>query len=338
MKVKVVEYTYRELEIATESFSINRLIGKGSHGSVYKGVLLDGTTVAIKKISNGLQTLQDQTKLENEIVVLSSLNRSSFFVNLLGFARARDNDHLLVVTDFMPNGTLHQMLHSSAAPILPPRWYRRTNTAFQVAKAIAALHDISVIHRDIKSANILLDDRHRARLADFGLAVRGPGSTAAPAGTIGYLDPSYTAPSKLSTKTDVYSFGVVLLELLSGRQAVDVDHEPPMVAEWATLLVDEGRVAEVWDRRLGPPAAAVWALMAVAVRCVDKAEERRPCMKEVVRELKGVVHRARFPVWGLIAGCFLQSPGDRTRRIVCREHHTVEAEREHLIQGAEAPD
>ena len=145
----------------------------------------------------------------------------------------------------------------------PPGWPRRVRLALQTARALRALHDAepAVIHRDVKAANVLLDANLDAHLGDFGLALRVPkagGGTSnaaspAPAGTLGYLDPAYVTPDSLSTKTDVFSFGILLLEIISGRKAIDVQYSPPSVVEWAVPLLRKGKVVALFDPRVAPP-------------------------------------------------------------------------------------
>ncbi|CAA0816577.1 Serine/threonine-protein kinase-like protein [Striga hermonthica] len=206
--VKIQQFSYSDLELATANFSHSRLLGRGSHGLVYKGLLRGGRPVAVKKPS---QKTQSPSEFDNEIDILSRLH-SPRFVNLVGFSRPDPTraDRLLVV-EFMSNGTLYDALHSSPRP---PSWGRRIRLALQTARAVHTLHYQSppVIHRDIKSANVLIDRRFSARLGDFGLALRcGDGSrlkSTPPAGTMGYLDPGYVTPDSLSTKTDgIYDEG-----------------------------------------------------------------------------------------------------------------------------------
>eukprot|EP00268_Persea_americana_P043166 TRINITY_DN43327_c0_g1_i1.p1 TRINITY_DN43327_c0_g1~~TRINITY_DN43327_c0_g1_i1.p1 ORF type:complete len:364 (+),score=54.54 TRINITY_DN43327_c0_g1_i1:156-1247(+) len=329
-----MELSMKDIEVATRGFSLDRLIGKGSHGCVYKGVLKGGEIIAVKKASMGLQLLQDNSKLDNEIEILSSL-RSPYIVNLLGVSQ--DASMKVLITEFMPHGSLEYYLHNDSCP---PSWFRRVVMAFQLARAVLALHESTppVIHRDIKSANILLDSDWNARLADFGLAVRGnfvngspdlysgisissssSGSSnssdmslnadmtiqslAVPAGTIGYLDPCYTTPAHLSTKNDVFSFGVVLLEIVSSRRAMDTAFEPASIVDWALPLIENDQIRDVCDSRVALPSfmkGAIRRMLVVAIRCVSHKKERRPSMAEIVRELQAVVEWGQLSFWGLL--------------------------------------
>lgn len=333
------EFDYSDIEAATGGFALENLMGKGSHGCVYRGVLAGGKRVAVKAPSQGLQSLGESSKLDNEIDVLASV-RGRHLVNLLGVSRSPAHaGHRLLVMEHMPNGSLHDLLHGSAPAAPPPAWPWRAMVALQVARAVRGLHEAAplVIHRDIKSANILFDARWNARLADFSLAVRethhGHSPPAAPAGTIGYLDPCYTAPGKLGPKNDVFSFGVVLLELVSCRLAMDAACSTTSIVAWALPMIREGRVLEVCDPRVAPTCGmerAVGRVLDVAARCVSSDEEGRPSMGEVVAELQAVVEQSRPPRWRLLralfAGgirpciCGARSTRARTKKIVCRDH------------------
>ncbi|XP_043703593.1 serine/threonine-protein kinase-like protein At5g23170 [Telopea speciosissima] len=328
------EFEYGELQSATDDFSLSALVGKGSHGCVYKGVLGDGKLVAIKKPSIGLQILRDNSKLDNEIEVLSSLHRSPYLVNLVGVSHDGLTQKKLLVMEFMPNGSLHDSLHNMSTP---PSWSKRLHVALQVARAVQTLHEArpSIIHRDIKSANILFDSNWNAKLADFGLAVRQNESTqpvnspSQPAGTIGYLDPCYTTPGKLSTRIDVFSFGVVLLEMISCRRAIDARRDPASIVEWALSLISGNRGGlEVCDTRIALPGnmeGTIRCILNVAAQCVSSKEECRPSMAEIVSELENcMVRPIRYPVWRSLLRSVLsrrkRKATTRTTTIICTTH------------------
>lgn len=292
--VKVQEFSYSDLEAATNGFSDQKLLGRGSHGVVYKGVLRSGRLVAIKKSSRGYtprlssssSPFENCNEVENEIDILSKL-QSPRLVNLVGFTTDDSHDRLLVV-EFMANGTLYDALHTDSRP---PGWGRRVKMALQTAKAIETLHSSTppVIHRDIKSANVLIDRNFNAKLGDFGLALRCRDDdyrlrSTPPAGTMGYLDPGYVTPENLSTKTDVFSFGILLLEIISGRKAIDVAYSPPSIVDWAIPLIRRGKLMAIYDPRIHPPKDSLVRkqLAVVAAKCVRSCRERRPSMKEIV--------------------------------------------------------
>ncbi|KAI3984172.1 hypothetical protein MKX01_011126 [Papaver californicum] len=294
--IKYEEFQYKDLQLATNNFSEQKILGKGSHGCVYKAVLGNGRLVAVKKPSRSSSlnltsnNLDSKNEVDNEIDILSKI-QSPRLVNLLGFTTDDSIDRLLVV-EFMSNGTLYEVLHSNARPV--PNWSRRIRLALQTAKAIDTLHTLHppVIHRDIKSANILIDRHFGARLGDFGLALRCHVDdfrlrSTPPAGTIGYLDPGYLTPDNLSTKTDVFSFGILLLEIISGRKAIDVGHSPPSIVDWAIPLLRKGKLINIYDPRIVPPKDPFVRkqLVLIASKCVRPCRERRPSMKDVVEGL-----------------------------------------------------
>ncbi|KAJ8748824.1 hypothetical protein K2173_011382 [Erythroxylum novogranatense] len=295
--VKIQQFHYSDLEAATNGFSDQKLLGKGSHGCVYKGVIR-GRHVAIKKPSRALEIGQE---VDNEIEILSKI-RSPGLVNLVGFAS--DTKDRLLVVEFMSNGTLYDILHSNSRP---PSWGRRIRLALQIAKAIDTLHSQNppIIHRDIKSANVLIDRNYNARLGDFGLALRcGVDDdyrlkSTPPAGTMGYLDPCYVTPDNLSTKTDVFSFGILLLEIISGRKAIDVGHSPPSIVDWAIPLVKKGKLGVIYDPRIAPlkDPMVKKQLALIAAKCVRSCRERRPAMREVVRWLTALTKLVPLHSW-----------------------------------------
>ncbi|RWR89975.1 Protein kinase domain-containing protein [Cinnamomum micranthum f. kanehirae] len=310
-------FSYEELESATNGFSSENLLGKGSHGSVYKAVLDKGKlVVAVKKntvssssseennsnsSSSYNNTTTTTTPGENEIEILSRI-RDPGLVNILGFS-VGSNEKRLIVVEFMANGTLYDHLHCN---LRLPSWGKRVRFALQTAKAVEALHSANppVIHRDIKSSNVLVDENWNARLGDFGLALRGHVEdvrlrSTPPAGTLGYLDPSYLTPQNLSSKSDVFSFGILLLEIISGRNAIDVNYSPPSVIDWALPLVKQGEFDGLYDPRIGPPKDLFVRrqLAVLAARCVRSIAERRPSMGEVVNCLKIVSKRSCSPIW-----------------------------------------
>ncbi|MCO5580938.1 hypothetical protein L7F22_034812 [Adiantum nelumboides] len=286
-------FSYQELEQATGGFEKEYEVGKGSFSCVYKGVLSDGRSVAVKRaaVVPGQQQ-KDSNEFRNELDLLSRLNHAHL-LTLLGFCD--DGQERLLVYEFMANGTLHEHLHGKKRKE-QLGWVRRVTIAVQAARGLEYLHGYAcppVIHRDIKSSNILLDDDWNARVSDFGLSLLGPMDSDSalselPAGTLGYLDPEYYRLHYLTTKSDVYSFGVLLLEILSGRKAIDMQYDEGNIVEWAVPLIKSGQVGSVLDPRLEAPPSleAVQKIARVAARCVKMRGKDRPSMDKVTTSLE----------------------------------------------------
>lgn len=290
----------KELETATSGFAPETLLGKGSHGCVFKGRLKNGKVVAIKRRTAGRKLLEDETSFTNELEILSKI-QSDRLVNLLGFSR--DSDEKLLVVEYMSNGTLHDILHKTPMSL---SWSMRVLLSIQVAKAVSTLHYASppIIHRDIKSSNVLIDGNWNAKLGDFGLALRGNAedmcmNAVPPAGTMGYLDPEYETPADLSTKTDVFSFGILLLEIISGRKAIDVAYDPPSILEWAVPLIKQGNQCFVCDSKFRLPLdfKPLKKFVNLAAKCVRTSSYRRPSMLEVEEDLREISKRISSPMF-----------------------------------------
>lgn len=295
----ITHFDFSDLHSATDGFSAANLLGKGSHGAVYKAYLHRIKLVAaVKKTKQTHPTGgAGANPADNEVEILSRIYHPRL-VNLIGFA-VDPNQSKLVVAEYMPNGSLYDLLHGCGKR---PGWVKRSRFAVQIALAVQFLHSSNppIIHRDIKSSNVLIDSRFNSRISDFGLALRGHVEdirvkSTPPAGTLGYLDPGYLAPGDLSTKSDVFSFGILLLEIISGRNAIDVNYSPPSVVDWAVPEIKSGNFRGICDPRIGPPGdAEVLRRMAVlAARCVRSTADKRPGMAEVLECLKRVYRRMK---------------------------------------------
>ncbi|KAG6413517.1 hypothetical protein SASPL_126231 [Salvia splendens] len=288
------KFTYEELEKATEGFKDESLVGRGSFSCVFKGVLKDGTVVAVKRAILSSDMKKNSKEFHTELDLLSRLNHAHL-LNLLGYCE--EAGERLLVYEFMANGSLHQHIHSKNKETKEQLdWVRRVTIAVQAARGIEYLHGYAcppVIHRDIKSSNILIDEEHNARVADFGLSLLGPANSSSPlaelpAGTLGYLDPEYYRLHYLTTKSDVYSFGVLLLEILSGRKAIDMQYEEGNVVEWAVPLIKNNDVEAVLDPSLKPPSdlEALKRIANIASKCVRMRGKERPSMDKVTTALE----------------------------------------------------
>jgi serine/threonine protein kinase len=291
-------FSGRELKRATGNFSRDNLLGAGGFGEVYKGVLGDGTIVAVKCAKLGNTKSTDQVL--NEVRVLSQVNHRRL-VRLLGCCV--DLQQPIMVYEFIPNGTLSDHLYGSMnSP--PLQWRRRLAIAHHTAEGIAYLHFSAVppiYHRDIKSSNILLDKELDGKVSDFGLSrLAQPGlshvSTCAQ-GTLGYLDPEYYRNYQLTDKSDVYSFGVVLLELVTSKRAIDFGRgaDDVNLAVHVQRAADEERLMDVVDPAMKEGATqleldTMKALGFLALGCLEERRQNRPSMKEVADEIEYIIN------------------------------------------------
>ncbi|KAK9141281.1 hypothetical protein Scep_010962 [Stephania cephalantha] len=287
-------FTYEELESATGGFKEESQVGKGSFSCVFKGVLKDGTVVAVKRAIISADLKKNSKEFHTELDLLSRLNHAHL-LNLLGYCE--EGGERLLVYEFMAHGSLHQHLHSKNPKLKEQLdWVKRVTIAVQAARGIEYLHGYAcppVIHRDIKSSNILIDEEHNARVSDFGLSLLGPADSSSPlaelpAGTLGYLDPEYYRLHYLTTKSDVYSFGVLLLEILSGRKAIDMQFEEGNIVEWAVPQIKAGDVSSILDPALKHPEdpEALRKIANVAYKCVRMRGKDRPSMDKVTTALE----------------------------------------------------
>ncbi|XP_020593132.1 probable serine/threonine-protein kinase PBL7 isoform X2 [Phalaenopsis equestris] len=286
-------FTFRELAAATKNFRQECFLGEGGFGSVHKGRLETGETVAVKLLDrNGLQ---GNKEFLVEVLMLSLLHHPNL-VNMIGYCA--DGDQRLLVYEYLPLGSLENHLHD-----LPPDkdsldWNTRMKIAAGAANGLDYLHNEAsppVIYRDLKSANILLDGDFNPKLSDFGLAKLGPTDDKSHVstrvmGTYGYCAPEYAMTGQLTVKSDVFSFGVVLLELITGRRAFDSTrpHGEQNLILWVKpLLNDRRRLSKVADAKLQGryPMRGLYQALAVASMCIQEHPAARPSVKDIVTAL-----------------------------------------------------
>lgn len=290
-------FTGKEIKKSTNNFSRDRLLGAGGYGEVYKGILDDGTVVAVKCAKLGNTKSTDQVL--NEVRILCQVNHRSL-VGLLGCCVELQQP--IMVYEYIENGNLYDHLHTLDRTRFLP-WTRRLEIARDTAEGLAYLHFSAVppiYHRDVKSSNILLDRKLNAKVADFGLSrlVQTDMShiSTCAQGTLGYLDPEYYRNYQLTDKSDVYSFGVVLLELLTSQKAIDFNREADDVnlAVYVQGLVEEERILDCVDPLLKEKASVLEldtmkALGFLAMGCLEGRRQNRPSMKEVMEEIEYIL-------------------------------------------------
>ncbi|XP_077227988.1 protein kinase superfamily protein [Tasmannia lanceolata] len=285
-------FTLRDLEFVTNRFSKENVLGEGGYGIVYKGRLINGTEVAVKKLFNNLGQAEKEFRVEVEAI---GHVRHKNLVRLLGYCV--EGTHRMLVYEYVNNGNLEQWLHGAMRQHGSLSWEARMKVILGTAKALAYLHEAiepKVVHRDIKSSNILLDESFNAKVSDFGLAkLLGSGKshiTTRVMGTFGYVAPEYANTGLLNEKSDIYSFGVLLLEAVTGRDPVDYGRPANEVnlVEWLKVMVGTRRAEEVVDPNLEvkPTTRALKRALLIALRCVDLDSEKRPKMSQVVRMLE----------------------------------------------------
>ncbi|GBG67451.1 hypothetical protein CBR_g586 [Chara braunii] len=357
-RISKLELRYHDVIKATNNFDPKRLIGRGGFGSVYKGVLLNGRVVAVKRMDRGNHHLHSirqmggadrllPDQLLSELEVLARV-QSKHLVNLVGYAigvgaGAGEDDaasaiaaaagerksELVLVYDYMPNGSLYGHLHGKHAGNNSLNWTTRLKIALDVAQGINYLHHICkppIIHRDIKAGNVLLNKEFVACVADFGLSKLlghteiGPDGQAHVTdmsndvkGTFGYVDPTYILTRQIAPKSDVYSYGILLLELLTGRKPLDQltlpisddEEDGPGrrvdarvgLAEWAVSRIAKEKVDEIMDPKLGRQydKEVAQRVGELAVSCVNPDRELRPAMARVVAILSQLINSMSNP-------------------------------------------
>ncbi|KAG2641640.1 PTI1-like tyrosine-protein kinase 1 [Panicum virgatum] len=305
--IDVPDLSLDDLKEKTDNFGSRALIGEGSYGRVYHATLDDGRQAAVKKLDASENEPNDEFLKQ---VSLASKLKHENLVEMLGYCV--EGNYRILAYEFATMGSLHDVLHgrkgvqgAQPGPVLD--WMQRVKIAIEAAKGIEYLHEKvqpSIIHRDIRSSNVLLFEDFKAKIADFNLLNQAPDMAARlhstrVLGTFGYHAPEYAMTGQLTQKSDVYSFGVVLLELLTGRKPVD--HTMPRgqqsLVTWATPRLSEDKVKQCVDPRLKGeyPPKGVAKLAAVAALCVQYEAEFRPNMTIVVKALSPLLQQRPAP-------------------------------------------
>ncbi|KAK3009394.1 hypothetical protein RJ639_014657, partial [Escallonia herrerae] len=285
-------YTLRELEAATNGLADENVIGEGGYGIVYSGVLGDNTRVAVKNLLNNRGQAEKEFKVEVEAI---GRVRHKNLVRLLGYCV--EGAYRMLVYEYVDNGNLDQWLHGDVGEVSPITWNSRMNIILGTAKGLAYLHEglePKVVHRDIKSSNILLDRQWYPKVSDFGLAKllcsERDYVTTRVMGTFGYVAPEYACTGMLNEKSDVYSFGILIMEIITGRNPVDYSRPQGEVnlVDWLKAMVGNRKAEEVVDPKLPkmPASKALKRALLVALRCVDPDGQKRPKMGHVIHMLE----------------------------------------------------
>ncbi|KAF3331627.1 protein kinase APK1B [Carex littledalei] len=301
----VHSFTFNDLKTATRNFRPDSVLGEGGFGSVFKGWIEEktltaakpgtGIVIAVKKLNQ--DSFQGHREWLAEVNYLGQLSHPNL-VKLIGYCL--EDEQRLLVYEFMPRGSLENHLFRRGSYFQPLSWSLRMKVALGAAKGLAFLHSdkARVIYRDFKTSNVLLDADYNAKLSDFGLAKDGPTGDKSHVstrvmGTYGYAAPEYLATGHLTARSDVYSFGVVLLELLSGRRAID-KHRPTgehNLVEWARpYLTNKRRVFHILDSRFGSQYSLTGShkIANLALQCLSMDARYRPSMSQVVSVLEQV--------------------------------------------------
>lgn len=284
-------FSYEELVKATNGFSDENLLGEGGFGCVYKGVLPDERVVAVKQLKIGGG--QGDREFKAEVETISRVHHRHL-LSLVGYCIS-ENRRLLIY-DYVPNNNLYFHLHAAGTPGLD--WATRVKIAAGAARGLAYLHEDChprIIHRDIKSSNILLDNNFHPLVSDFGLAKLALDCnthiTTRVMGTFGYMAPEYASSGKLTEKSDVFSFGVVLLELVTGRKPVDTSQPlgDESLVEWARPLLSHAIETQEFEALVDPKlgrnyvAAEMFRMIEAAAACIRHSAAKRPRMSQIVR-------------------------------------------------------
>ncbi|XP_021826185.1 BRASSINOSTEROID INSENSITIVE 1-associated receptor kinase 1-like [Prunus avium] len=299
-------FSLRELQFATDTFSHTNILGRGGFGTVYKGRLADGTLVAVKRLK-ARKTRRGELQFQTEVELITmAVHRN--LLRLRGFCMTQTER--LLVYPYMANGSVASWLRDRPESQPPLDWEKRKRIALGSARGLAYLHDHcdpKIIHRDVKAANILLDEEFEAVVGDFGLAKlmasKDTHVTTAVRGTMGHIAPEYLSTGKSSEKTDVFGYGVMLLELVTGKTALRLAqlayNDEVLLFDWVKGLLKDRRLEALVDANLKGNYIIdeVEQLIHVALFCTQGSSGQRPKMSEVVKMLEGDGLAERWEEW-----------------------------------------
>ncbi|XP_024021047.1 probable LRR receptor-like serine/threonine-protein kinase At5g63710 isoform X2 [Morus notabilis] len=298
-------FSLREIQLATDNFSESNIIGQGGFGRVYRGVLLDNTKVAVKRLVDYYSPGGEAAFLREVQLISVAVHRN--LLRLIGFCTT--SSERILVYPFMPNLSVAYRLRDLKPGEKGLDWPTRKRIAFGTAHGLEYLHEHcnpKIIHRDLKAANILLDDDFEAVLGDFGLAklvdTKMTHVTTQVRGTMGHIAPEYLSTGKSSEKTDVFGYGITLLELVTGQRAIDFsrleEEEDVLLLDHIKKLQRENRLQDIVDGNLKSyEPNEVETIIQVALLCTQSLPEDRPTMAEVVKMLQGVGLAERWAEW-----------------------------------------
>ncbi|XP_039022933.1 probable leucine-rich repeat receptor-like serine/threonine-protein kinase At3g14840 [Hibiscus syriacus] len=293
LQLQTGSFSLRQIKSATNNFDVANKIGEGGFGPVYKGILSDGTVIAVKQLS--AKSKQGNREFVNEIGMISALQHPHL-VKLFGCCI--EGNQLLLIYEYMENNSLARALFGPQECQLKLDWPTRRKICIGIARGLAYLHEesrLKIVHRDIKATNVLLDKNLNPKISDFGLAKLDEEDnthiSTRVAGTYGYMAPEYAMRGYLTDKADVYSFGIVILEIVSGKSNTSYrpKEEPLYLLDWVHVLKEEGNLLDLVDPRIGSnyKKEEVMTMINVALLCTDANAAGRPAMSSVVSMLEG---------------------------------------------------
>ncbi|XP_006647582.1 cold-responsive protein kinase 1-like [Oryza brachyantha] len=282
-------FSYREIKVATNNFDHGNMLGRGGFGTVYKGTFQDGTAFAAKVLS--VESEQGIKEFLTEIESITEAKHANL-VSLLGCCVQRQKK--ILIYEYVENNSLDHALQGSAAGVTDLSWSTRSDICMGIAKGLSYLHEEhepSIVHRDIKASNVLLDRNYSPKIGDFGVAKLFPDNvthvSTRVVGTTGYLAPEYVVHGQLTKKADVYSFGVLVLEIISGRRISQTIRSDMFLVRQAWVLHEQRRLLDMVDANMkgGYPEEEALKFIKVALACTQATPCSRPTMQQVVRLL-----------------------------------------------------